>query len=262
MQRPVARVTPYELILEPLEASAFPAIRDEAERRGTDARRRDQFLMLGSVGGTLQDIAADDAPAEAIDEYAELVFQGYQFWTFGRRLYVLDGEVTDELLAPELSMAGWQLAAPPACYLQFPHQRIWARLSAEAPFEPVDGCFVFVDETEPAPESGAHLRALLLLGVRDDRPGLSLVSYRTDLHPSSAPAHAEKPWRADGVAFANVIPGGERMRYRTITTTSELEALVLRVLWYLDTSSRALSAQPSTGAPGETHLPHTLVRRV
>ena len=154
-----ARVTPYEIILEPLETTAFPAIQREAEQRGSDTRRRDQFVLLGNAGATLKDTVPDDAPAEALEEYAELLYHGFQFWSFGRRLYVFDEAVTELLTMPTFDLGRWELAGPPSCYLQFPYQRLWARVSADAPFEPVDGCFVVVDDTEPAPEAGAHLRA-------------------------------------------------------------------------------------------------------
>jgi len=254
-----ARLTPYELILEPLEGTAFPAIRAEAEQRGSDTRRRDQFLLLGTVGATLQDIISDDAPAESIDEYGELLYQGYQFWTFGRRLYVLTEPVTELLTQPTFDVGTWQLAAPPSCYLQFPYQRLWARVSAESPFEPVDGCFVVVDDTEPVPQGGAHTRTQLVLGFRADRPGISLVSYRTDLNPHRSAQYANAPWREEGPAFANVLPGGERKGYKSLATTSELEALVLRTLYYLDTHTAALVAEDGSTEEGATRLAHVIV---
>jgi hypothetical protein len=257
-----ARITPYELILEPLESSVFPAIRAEAEHRGKDARRRDQFLLLGTVAAALGEMMADDAPSDAVDEYGELLYQGYQFWSFGRRLYFFDTAVTDGLTAPEYAMDGWILAAPPACYLQFPYQRIWARVGADQPFEPVDGCFVVVDDTAPAPQAGAHLRAQLVLGVRTDRPGVSLMSYRTDLDPYSVSRLARAPWREEGEPFANAIPGGERKGYRTLATTSELEALVLRAFHYLDNHTRALISHPGSSKESEPRLPWIEVRAV
>lgn len=255
-----ARVTPYELILEPLESTVFPTIRAEAEQRGKDPRRRDQFLLLGSVGAALEDIAVDDAPSDALDEYGELLYQGYQFWSYGRRLYSFGAEVTERLTANEYPMGQWILAAPPSCYLQFPYQRLWARVGVDEPFEPADGCFVVVDETAPAPEAGAHLRAQLVLGVRAGRPGVSLMSYRTDLDPHAVSSLARAPWREGAAAFANAIPGGERKGYRTIATTSELEALVLRAFNYLDTRPGALVAVPGSTKEGSTHLPYVEVR--
>jgi hypothetical protein len=255
-----ARITPYELILEPLESSIFPAIRTEAEQRGKDARRRDQFLLLGTVAAALGEMMAEDAPSDAVDEYGELLYQSFQFWSFGRRLYFFDTDVSDRITVSDYPIDGWILAAPPACYLQFPYQRLWARVGADQPFEPVDGCFVVVGDTAPAPQAGAHLRAQLVLGVRTDRPGVSLMSYRTDLDPYSVSRLARTPWREEGEPFSNAIPGGERMGYRTLATTSELEALVLRAFHYLDTHPRSLISHPGSSKDGETRLPWIEVR--
>jgi hypothetical protein len=255
-----ARITPYEALLQPLETVAWPPIREEAESRGTDLRRRDQFVLLGSVGATLRDIVPDEAPADATEEFAELLYHAYQFWSFGKRLYVLSAESLETLAAPTYAMGGWEVAGPPACYVQFPAQRVWARVAAESPFEPVDGCFVVVDETLAAPQAGAHLRALLVLGLRPDRPGISLVTYRTDLDPRNAAAHAERPWREDTEPFGNAIPGGERQALHAITTTSELEAIVLRVLHYLDRHPERLVARvPDESDDQGTALPYTEV---
>lgn len=256
-----ARITPYEALLEPLERIAWPRIQEEAEARGTDARRRDQFVLLGTVGATLRDIVPDDSPAEATEEFAELLYHAYQFWSFGRRLYAVTPEALAQVTAPAYVTRGWHLAAPPACYLQLPAQRVWARVTPDAPYEPVDGCFVMVDDTEPAPGAGAHLRIQVILGLRPDRPGISLVSYRTDLDPVTVSEHADDPYREDGIPFANAIPGGERRELHALTTTSELEALVLRLLHYLDRNPGRLEARdPVPDDDGATALPWTEVR--
>lgn len=256
-----ARITPYEALLQPLETVAWPHISDEAEQRGTDTLRRDQFVLLGTVGSTLRDVIPEEAPADAVDEYAELIYHAYQFWRFGKRTYALTKPVLERLVSPDYSLGAWQVAGPPSCYLQVPAQRVWARVSADAPFEPVDGCFVVVDDTAPAPESGTHVRALLVLGLRPERPGVSLVSYRTDLDPVHAVAHAEHPWREDSLPFANAIPGGERQALHAITTTSELESFVLRTLHYLDSHPDRLVAHESQAdEDGDTALPYIEVR--
>lgn len=255
-----ARVTPYERILEGMERTTWPAIREEAESRGVDARRRDRFVLLGQVGATLQDMVPDDAPADAIEEYADLLYHGFQFWHYGRRVYAFAPERVEALAVPELELGDWILAAPPACYLQLPHQRFWSRVSGEAPYEPVDGCFVLVDETEPAPGAGAHLRILLVLGLREERAGLSLVAWHTDLDPREAAARARRPWREDGEPFANAIPGGERKGLHAIVTTSELEALVLRMLAHLDRHPDTLLARDGGDGVEETRLPWVEVR--
>ncbi|MBA3559695.1 MAG: hypothetical protein H0W30_13995, partial [Gemmatimonadaceae bacterium] len=40
--------------------------------------------------------------------------------------------------------------------------------------------------------------------------------------------------REDAEPFSNSIPGGDKKRFRTIATTSELEALVIRALKEID----------------------------
>ncbi len=253
------RITPYEVILGSLESTVFPAIQIEGEQRGVDVRRRDQFVLLGHVGAVLREIVSDEAPPESLEEYSELLYHGFQFWVSGRRLYAFDEDVTAVLTSRSYDFGGWELAAPPACYLQFPNQRLWARVAADAPWEPVDGCTVVVDETEAAPDSGAHMRVQVSLGFRLDRPGLSLISYRTDLEPTQAATFGELPWREDGDAFASTIPGGDRSGLRTLATTSELQALVLRALHWLDRRHATLSPAPAGTAQDETKLPHTLV---
>jgi hypothetical protein len=102
---------------------------------------------------------------------------------------------------------------------------------------------------------------LLVLGLRPDRPGISLVSYRTDLDPDKAAPLAERPWRQDALPFANAIPGGERQALHSITTTSELEAIVLRALHYLDSHpNRLFAREPEAGNENSTELPYVEVR--
>ncbi len=255
-----ARITPYELILEPLERDDFPAIRAEGEQRGSDVHRRDQFLLLGHAGAALDEMVTDDADPASLDEYGELLYQGFQFWSYGRRLYSFEDAVTTLLTDPDYSVGDWIFAGPPACYLQFPYQMLWARVSADAPYEPLDGVFAVAAETEQRADSGAHLRAQMVLGLRPDRPGVSLVSYRDDLDPAKVAAIAEHPWRAEGIAYGNAIPGGERMGYRTLATTSELEALVIRAFHYLDSHPDRLETIVGAGGDGATQLPYVRVR--
>jgi hypothetical protein len=255
-----ARLTPYELILEPLERDDFPAIRAEGEQRGSDVHRRDQFLLLGHAGAALDEMVTADADPASLDEYGELLYQGFQFWSYGRRLYSFDEAVTIALTEPDYDIGDWIFAAPPASYLQFPYQKLWARVKSDAPYEPLDGIFTVASETLERADSGEHLRAQMVLGLRPDRPGVSLVSYRDDLDPVNVAARAEHPWRADGAAYANAIPGGERMGYRTLATTSELEALVIRAFHYLDTHPDRLERVTADADEDATRLPYVRVR--
>ncbi|HKV49963.1 MAG TPA: hypothetical protein VJO52_02085 [Gemmatimonadaceae bacterium] len=240
-----ARLTPYELILEPLEHDAFPAIRAEAELRGRDALQHDDFLLLGLVGATLSSMIADDAPAEAVDQYGELFWQGYRFWAAGRRFFTFGESITSSLIASRYDMDEWQLAAPASCYLQFPNQRLWARVASDAPFEPVDGCFVASDESSEDGTTRVELRVLLVLGLRPERPGISLVFDRLDLDARDAPPRAAQPWSDGDAAFATSLPGGERRGLRVVATRGELETLVLRALHALDARPKLLVAHPA-----------------
>ncbi len=256
------RVTPYELILESLEQDAFPEIRAEAEQRGRDALRHDDFLLLGLVGATLSSMIADDAPPEAVDQYGELLWQGYRFWAAGRRFYAFGDAVTSKLIAPRYDMAGWHLAAPPSCYLQFPNQRFWTRVALDAPFEPVDGCFVTADETAVDGRSLVDLHILLVLGLRPERPGVSLVIEHLEIAPWDAEERAAAAWLAGEDAFSASLPGGEKRGLRTLSTQGELEALVLRSLHTLDTRAKLLVAHPAQqSAPaGTSRLAYVEVR--
>lgn len=247
-----ARLTPYELILEPLEHDTFPAIRAEAEQRGRDALEHDDFLLLGLVGATLSSMIADDAPAEAVDQYGELFWQGYRFWAAGRRFYTFGESITSSLIASAYDMDAWQLAAPPSCYLQFPNQRLWARVAPDAPFEPVDGCFVAAEESSTNGATRVELRVLLVLGLRPERPGISLVFDRMDLDAGEAARRAAQAWSDGEIAFATSLPGGEQRGLRVLATRGELETLVLRALHALDTRPKLLVAHPA----GESREPN------
>lgn len=244
-----ARLTPYELILQPLDDDVFPAIRAESEQRGRDALVHDDFLLLGQVGATLKSMIADDAPAEAVDQYGELFWQAYRFWATGRRFYTFGESITASLLSTSYDMDAWQLAAPPSCYVQFPNQRLWARVAADAPFEPVDGCFIAADDTTT--EHGTHvdLRVLLVLGLRPERPGISLVFDRIELDAHDAPHRAAHAWSDGELAFETSLPGGERRGLRVIATRAELETLVLRALHALDARPKLLVAHAARESP-------------
>ena len=75
------------MIRDPLERDDLPGVRAEGERRGSDVHRRDQFLLLGHAGAALGEMVSDDADPASMDEYGELLYHGFQFWSYGRRRY-------------------------------------------------------------------------------------------------------------------------------------------------------------------------------
>ncbi|HXY31020.1 MAG TPA: hypothetical protein VEI06_09950 [Gemmatimonadaceae bacterium] len=251
----IARLTPYELLLHPLEGRDFPAIRAEAEERRVDASDRDQILLLGATAGVLEQWVGEDTPPEAIDEFGELLFHGFEFWSTGRRLYLLSERTVSLLAQPSYAMADWALAAPPSSYLQLPYQRFWSRVSPHAPFEPVDGIFVATRDLGTGREGAIELRALMVLGLRPERPGISLIPARLVVRRGEESRFASPPWRGDGPPFANALPGGERKGYRAIVTADELTALVVRALHVLDTRTTDLRLREATPGGEASALP-------
>jgi len=198
----------------------------------------------------------DDADAAALEQCAELLWQGWRFHETGARLYVLSEEAAARVTRPAYDMGDWRFAAPPACYVQLPYQRLWARVSAEEPYEPVDGWFMAARALSPR----AHELALLaVLGLRQDRPGVSLLPHRATVAEGEEGARAGHPWREGAEPFANAIPGGERMGYRTLATASELEALALRTLREIERDPRALRRAEGGGGANASAFAHVLV---
>lgn len=242
--------------MEPLAGHFFPALRDETAQRHGDGADRDTFLLLAHAGAALKQMLPDDAESAALDQAAELLWQSWRLWDTGLRMYVLSDAATARLTAPEYSTARWRFAAPAAAYLQFPHQRLWARVAAGAAYEPVDGCFVCARDLP----NGAHeLRILAVLGLRAERPGVSLIMHHATINDAGLAERAAHPWREGAAPFTNAIPGGERMGYQTIATVNELEALVLRAFHLLEAESRALVREEGSAAPGGSALAHVIV---
>ena len=162
---------------------------------------------------------APEAGPDAVEQASELLWHAWRFARTGSRLYVVDDAAATRLMEPETARDPWRFAAPPACYVQLPYQRAWARVSEQAAYEPVDGWFAAARTLS----GGAHEIALLaVLGLRD------------------VAGHLAHPWRDGAPPFGNAIPGGERMGYRTLATRSELEALALRSWRALDEGAAAL----------------------
>ncbi|HEX9109229.1 MAG TPA: hypothetical protein VF832_18405, partial [Longimicrobiales bacterium] len=189
-----ARPSPYELVFggdaeADVEAEAFPAIRAEALERGVDASDPQRFIMLSAAGTLMRELLPDDAEARAVLEVGQLIFHGYHFWRFGKRRYEVDVALARRLLAHPPLVGQWELTPPhPAGYLALPRNLVWARVEADAPPEAVDGAFwTMVGREDPALPPYARLDALLVLGLRADRPGFSVVPVGAEL-PGS-PGH-------------------------------------------------------------------------
>ena len=198
----------------------------------------------------------DDAEPAALEQCAELLWQGWRFMDGGARLYVLSDDAAARLTAPAYDAAAWRFAAPPASYVQLPYQRVWARVAPDAAWEPLDGWFA---AARPLANGAHELRLLAVLGLRRERPGVSLVAHRAVIDEGSEAARLAHPWRDGSAPFASVIPGGERMGYRTLATASELEALALRTLHAIEAGARALERGEGGDGRNASAFPHVLV---
>ncbi len=205
------------------------------------------------------DDAAGDA-AEALDEYGALLFQGYQFWRHGHQFFVMDEALARELLEHDDGV-GDDVLRPlhPAGYLQLPRNLLWAQAGAEQTPEPVDGVFWTLQEQD----DDARLDVLLVLGMRPDRPGFSVVPVSAELEGGRPGAWAQDA-RPGGRDFENVLPGGELDALYAVTTPAE--ALKLVALWFrrVERSPESLGGverNPEDAAPDTPHgLPPSILQ--
>lgn len=235
----VARLTPYEMVFGEagFENRVFPSLLREAEERGEDAARRERFGFLSIGGDVLRDLVPAEAPPEALEQHRALLFHSFNFWLFGRRLYTLGAAVTRYLVEGSPSLAGWSLKLPhPSVYVQLPPNLFWASIAPDAPPEPVDGFFaVEAAASDPLGIGYRQLDVLMVLGIRRERAGFSVIGFDTEVGPGIAADWAEGPGREGGAAdFASVLPGGEMAGLYSIVTAAEALRLLARALWYVD----------------------------
>jgi hypothetical protein len=243
-----ARLTPYELaFLEgDFEARVFPTIQEEAEARREDPARRERFAFLAAGGDAIRDIIPPDAPSDMLDEYRALFYHAFNFWRFGRRLYVVEPAVARYLVEGAPQLADWELAAPfDGLYIQLPPNLFWASIGTDVPPEPVDGFFVTVArERDPLGLPYTDLQVVMVLGIHRLRAGFSVIAFDTEAGVGIPPIWAE-PGRDQGRDFENVLPGGEIAGLYSILTTAEALKLVARVLWYVESHAEDVTPAPA-----------------
>lgn len=232
-----ARLTPYEIAFggAGFDAGVFPRLRAEADERGVEAAVRERFAFLSVVGEALRELVPPDAPPEALEQHRALLFHAFNFWRFGRRVYLLDAPVARFLVEAAPMLAGWGFALPyPSVYLQLPANLFWASVAPDATPEPVDGFFVTAAVADdPLGPPYQRLEALMVLGVRRDRAGFSVIPFGTEVGSGIAAVWAEASGREGGSDFENVLPGGEIAGLYSILTTTEALKLLARAFWYV-----------------------------
>lgn len=234
-----ARPTPWDVVFatDGFDLDAFAAIEREAKARDADAETPDQFLLLSTVGDLLHRLApdsdrpADLPPPDAVRLFGPLVFQAFHFQRHGKQVISLDETTTRAILDASQPIGEWVLEPPArAGYLQLPKHLLWARASEDTPPEPADG--LFWTQVGAPVHGGPALALLFVLGLRDDRPGFTVVDAMASA-PSSPGHWADTVARPDGKDFANILPGGELSDLHGLVNIAELFKLVSRAFHHL-----------------------------
>ncbi len=224
-----ARITPYEMVFGtgPFEAERFPAIASEATGRGFDLLDPERFVMLGETGTLIREILGEDDAGEVVSQLGALLYHAFHFARTDK--LVIELSEADARALTQAKPGSDAHYTPPsvAGYVQLPRNLFWSRIDPAAPAESIDGFFWVWREIQ-SPQL-ARLQLLLVLGLRPDRAGLSLIDIGEDV-PGTLGAWATLHARDDGEDFSNVLPGGEIQKLLAVTT--RLEALKLAALCF------------------------------
>jgi hypothetical protein len=260
------RPTPYDVVFgADVEEGTFSRILLEAAERGVDPADPARFAFLSLAGDAVRAVVPPDAPPEALEQYRALLFHAFNFWRFGKRRYRVEPALARYLVEGAPALKGWELAPPhPSIYLQLPRNLFWGSISPGSTPESVDGFFVTRSSgTDALGEFFTRLDILVVLGIRRDRAGFSVIPLSTATGPGISDDWLTSPGRDHGRDFENVLPGGEIGGLYSILTTTEVLKLVARALWYVDRfpadveiedaeagAAAAEGAEAGAGAPG------------
>jgi hypothetical protein len=253
------RLTPYEVAFGSAGYGerVFPRIERETRENGIDPAQRDRFGFLATADEAVEEAMPAAATPEMVEQYRALLFHGFNFWRRECPLYLLEAAVARYLVEAAPALEGWELALPErALYLQLPPNLFWASITPDEQPEPVDGFFVAAAPGEdPLGPPFRELEVLLVLGLRQDRAGFSVIPVSTEAGPGIAQVWIDEPGREGESDFENVLPGGEMAGLYSILTTTEALKLVARTLWYVDVHPQdVVAAEPpaerSAARPG------------
>lgn len=207
------RPLPWTDLVEAVGTKRFEDIREAVATGRVDATNRDAFVLVGPAGALLKDLMPDEAPAQAVAEYAALLHLLYLHHDAGHPVRALDRAALDAALA-DLHPLGRPPAAPGVLYVQLPERAVWAEPNPGEPHEPLDGCFVQL--------SASAVTVLAVLGFRPERGGFTTVEASAPL-----PVRAPGPRPGGSAPFASALPAGDRMGFRSVVSPGELIALAL-----------------------------------
>ncbi|HEX6926945.1 MAG TPA: hypothetical protein VF167_16090 [Longimicrobiaceae bacterium] len=266
------RITPYEVAFADTayESEVFPAIAADAQFHGSDPLRLEPFSMLPATSEAVRSFVPPEAPAEAVEQYRTLLYHGYNYWSLGHTTYLLHPAAARFLVEAQPSMEGWELVLPrPSFYIQLPQNLFWGSIAPDATPEQVDGMFVTgYPVTGRSGDLFQRLEVLMVLGLRRDRAGFSVIPFDTEAGPGIASLWADAGTRDSGTEFESVLPGGAMSGLYSLVTVGEVLKLLGRILWYIDTfpgdvSEKITSAQAEAGEEPRfvpvSRLPYRLI---
>ena len=253
-----ARRTPYEVAIpgRAFTRDHFPRIRDEAATGQADTRDPARFVFLGAVGHAIDAIAGEDRKGAEEDPYGEIrrhgpiLFHAFHFWSGGETVLLFSTAAARALVSWEAEEWTDVPAAPAdSGYLQLPRNLFWGEAVEGGAVEPLDGLFWTVGS-----EGVVHI--LAVLGLREDRPGVSVVDLPGVTPPVFLDALSQ-PARALGADFESSLPGAELEGLYSLETGAELVKLLGRAFALLHRHPESLGAlehppqeEPSEGGEG------------
>jgi hypothetical protein len=261
-----ARLTPYEVGIpgRRFVEDTFRLITEEAEGRSVDTLDPGAFALLGQVGLAVREVQGEERGGGELQRYAAFLYRAYHFRRDGEPLFLLEAAAARRLVGstPE-PFAAWRGGLPSeAGYLQLPRHLFWSRPDEEGPAEPLDGIFW-------THSSRDTLSLLVALGVRAERPGISVV----EIPPLSLEDAARWPVetvREGGMDFATTLPGGEMDALYSVVTLGEALKLAARVFAHVtlvpqaigdvERAPRAADLPWDPGLPRPTTLPFRRLR--
>jgi hypothetical protein len=188
------------------------------------------FVMLASTGQALREIRGPDDDPALIHQYGFLLYHSFHFCEAGEPLYLVQAPALRELIEREPPKVEWSPALEPrAGYAQLPQHLAWVRAAPGLPPDSLDGFFW---SRGPAGRFGL----LLALGMRGDRPGLSVVLL-ADLPLEEASDWTRMEMREGGRDFSSSLPGSELDGLYELRSSGEALKLAARLLWRLETAA-------------------------
>jgi len=236
------RTTPAEILVAEGEdvTERFESIARERETSGVPEQDPLRFQTLLEVGRLLDGLLPDDAPPEAAHVYGVLAYYCFQSWRAGRGSILMTQPLARHLCAFDTVIDPPTRAPAFAGYLQLPRNLFWVRSEQDANAEPVDGLLWEV--------RGEEVGAVLVSGVRDDRPGLGIM-VASPIPWSLFADSVHTQIRTDAADFQSTLPGGDEARLFSVETNGELYKLLGRTFSWLEGHPEEMS--PLESAPEE-----------